>query len=209
MLYIEEVKPCSGHVVGGTTITVHLSQDIQVSQSQLFCRFGKAHVAALPVGDQVAKQVICTVPAVIKSGIVSLLVQEEDVAITAGVNFLYALLPVVTDIFPMRGPVAGSTPLRILGKDFEWALTDSFECRLGAQIVRGSILSSSEGLCITPAQGHVGAVPLEISTTGAGSFHTTDFTFDYDMPAVVLDISPSRISATIGVASPAELDELQ
>jgi hypothetical protein len=175
MLYIEDVKPSAGYVVGGTTITVQLSQDIDMSQHQLSCRFGQEVAWALPVGDQISRQVSCNVPAVSKSGRVSLVVADGAVDLTAGVDFYHALLPVVTDLFPMRGPVAGSTPLRIRGRDFAESLTDSFECRLGAQTVRGSILSSSEALCITPAHAHVGAVPLEISSTGAGVFHTTDF----------------------------------
>jgi hypothetical protein len=197
MLHIEAIRPSVSSLQGGAVITVHLSEKADASWEALACRFGNSYAKAA-IAEHLLSQMTCTVPAASKTGRVSLRIYDGDVALSEAADFFFAPTPNVIEIFPLRGPVSGNTPIRILGYELDVSLSDTFECRMGTKTVPGSVVSSSEALCISPAHEFVGAVPLAISSTRESDFYTTALVFDYDMPAVVVDLVPSRISSTLG-----------
>ena len=199
MLRIDKVVPSVGTMQGSASVVVHLSQEVGSSLAGLSCRFGQNFASATTSGTSTSREVTCKVPSAVSRGIAPLSVYDGGRELTEEIDFSYVPIPEVTEVVPRRGPLSGNTVLRILGKGFTETLMNAFECRLGSKAVRGSLVSASEALCVTPAQEAVGAVPLEISSTGGDGFQTMDTVFDYDMPVVVFAVFPSQVSATTGV----------
>jgi hypothetical protein len=177
------LKPSSGHVRGGTQVTI-TGTNMPLDHADFECLFGDAKGAVrvingsvmhciTPPGDEGRVQVV------LKGGM-GVLTKSDDL------TFLYVSDATVSEIKPCTGLKGGGTTVLVTGSGFD----SSSECMFGAVIAAGTTLISSTQLaCTSPMASEPGLVSVTITNDGQspseGGIH-----FDYLEPIVVDSMEP-------------------
>ena len=157
-LAVTAVSPSSGVQQGGSSLTV-VGRGFY-SSGVPSCRFGAALVPATVVSNTTLQ---CTTPSWHALGAVSVEVTMNGLEFSAsGIQFHYSLLPVVSAVFPARGPERGGTEVFVFGSNFGGS-TGTLFCLFGRLApVPATWISSEVCSCISPASG-VDVVSVEVS----------------------------------------------
>ncbi|PJJ71104.1 IPT/TIG domain-containing protein [Diaminobutyricimonas aerilata] len=175
---IIDLAPLSGPESGGTEVTI---TGVRFTGATAVT-FGGAPGTALDVVDDTTI-VVTTPPGV---GTVPVVVEHPDGSSAPG-SFTYVPegAPAVASLSPDSGPVAGGTPVTIIGTGFTGVTEVAFGGVPGTGL---QILSDTRLTVVTPA--HVeGRFPV-IVTGPAGSSGPAGFTFVAPEAPVVLDLAP-------------------
>ena len=178
------VSPPRGPVDGGTRTIVTATN--VVPSLQLACRFTPAGSDAddgfsvtVPAEWVSSSSVACVTPAMGAAGMatVQVSVNGQDFA-DSEVLFEYAVAPVVAQVAPRSGPVAGGTPLVVTGTGF--VRTPRLRCQFlwagsGAHAeVPATFVSPTEVRCDAPPSATTTAASVHVSTNGVDFGPSTD-----------------------------------
>ena len=217
---VSKAYPMHGPVRGGTAVTVHGSNFHGGASDEYSCRFGsKVHgwrevkgtlTTATTDGDwgRVSANLVCVSPEAFYQHDMTLELQvslnKQEYPLNASyLVYHYYYHPTIDAIYPVSGPTAGGTLVRMYGSylhggSFTTALatnrTGAYRCRMGDAVVPASLDPASGALlCFSPpAPGGVPAeYPLDIALN-IEHFDHDQPTFTYYEPPTIISVSPTR-----------------
>lgn len=172
---VTSVLPSSGPKDGGIDIIVRGDGFVRGAE----VRFGLAASQLVTVADR--GTLTARLPAH-DVGVVDVTVVNPGASAASGTlsaGFTYVdsvggVAPTVSDVFPSAGPLAGGTPVRVVGTDFEPTSLVIFDGRL-AQI---TVVSSAEIRFETPPRDTAGVVSMTVlNPSGLGTTVASAFTY--------------------------------
>ena len=150
-----QASPSAGPSSGATRVQIIGLR----SPSAFKCQFGTKFVE----GFWQSKNAYCTSPPSTSGQMANLSVHGRD-GYTFNTNPLYFYFfaePQIFSMVPLRGPVRGGTPVKLLGSNIP---ENEVVCRFGNILsAEQQVLSSSQANCIAPAQLSSGFVNVELS----------------------------------------------
>jgi hypothetical protein len=177
---VTDIAPVSGPSAGSTSVTITGTGFVDGAT----VTFGGA--AGTSVAFVSSTTITATTPAH-AAGAVDVVVTNPDTqygTLTSG--FMYTAPPTVTDIAPVSGPSAGSTPVTITGTGFIDGATVTFGGTAGTSV---AFVSSTTITAMTPAHA-AGAVDVVVTNPDT-QYGTLVNGFTYIGPPTVTDISPN------------------
>ena len=175
------VQPDGGTLEGGVTVTVHGSGFLEgvdgdlalVDRSDALCRFGGeggAVSSGTPLNDTVFLCAVPRWPFAPGQAPVEVSLNGRDFAgrLPDPLLFGFVRLPVVSAAFPLGGPVAGGTRLRLGGSGFDVldARQDA-RCLFGSEtLTAATVRSGRVAECISPPSSGAGLVALKLTLNG-------------------------------------------
>ncbi|MFM7253605.1 MAG: beta strand repeat-containing protein, partial [Ilumatobacteraceae bacterium] len=179
---VASLQPASGTVSGGTTVTITGQNLLGVTGVV----FGSAAASVQPGGTDTQLTVISPAGT---AGEVQVRVTTPGGTsdIGAGSAFTYVSIPVVSEVNPNKGPVAGGGTVTITGSNFTGATSVKFGAASAAFTV-----DDDSTITATVPSGAAGTVDVVVTTTG-GPSSTAGSGNDYSYFAVpaVTSLSPA------------------
>jgi hypothetical protein len=182
---ITGLSPTSGPIAGGTTVSITGTNFTGTTS----ITFGGTAATSMMVVS--ATEVSCIVPP-LTGGVVDVaLVTPGGIAVIADA-FTYMPAPTLTDLSPLRGPLAGGTLVTLRGTNLSGTTAVTFD---GWPATSMSVISATIVTCVTPSHGS-GMVDVVISTPGGQALLAGAFKY---LPAPKLTgITPSTGLTTGG-----------
>ncbi|CAK9249570.1 unnamed protein product [Sphagnum jensenii] len=181
-IVIEAVRPQQASVIGGAEIVI--SGGNYPFNAKYSCLFGNSMAIAWYKNSSA---VVCVTPAT-KFGSVYLHLLINDCILNDFLPFKFIDPAIISNIFPIRGPVSGTTAVSISGTGFKNGST--YQCLFGRLWSGGMYISSSKIVCSLPPQ-DVQDVILKVYEDDSILRSTDMQIFSYIPTAVVTQVSPS------------------
>jgi hypothetical protein len=189
---LEEISPESGPMTGGTTVTI-AGTDFTAS-GETVVTFGG--VSALNIVVVNNTTITCDTPPAAQSGAVDVSVANVYGYDTLPGAFTYGTAPIVSNVTPAHGFVAGGTSVTIIGSNFTTSqgTTVTFGGSAATNVV---VVDSATITCETPAHA-AGFVDVAVaSSNGSGVLQNG---FEYLGPPDIQSVSPNSGSMAGGTA---------
>jgi len=182
---VVSVSPDFGSALGGTTITINVSEGIY--DESISVTVGGASCGSVVVG---LSSLTCVTEAS-ASGAADVVVLNgtDGLSGTLTNGFTYRDAPTITSVLPANGPIAGSTTITIEGSGFAEEATVDIG---GAAATSVTVLSSSLITAVTPSHA-AGWVDVAVNNPG-GIAGTALNVFEYQGPPNLESISPSAVN---------------
>lgn len=175
---IADISPNAGPEEGGQTVTLTGTEFTGATD----VTFGGVPATSFTVDSDT--QISAVVPAG-TAGMVDVSVTAPNGIATAEDGYKYVAAPVVTDLDPASGPMAGGTVVLLTGQNFTGAMGVKFGGVSGTSL---TVISDTEIKVTTPA-GTVGTVDVEVQ--GAASTKADVGNFEYLALPTITDIQPN------------------
>lgn len=183
---VAEIHPSFGMVQGGTLISIN--GDEFAFSSSLKARFGRVSVPATFVSST---ELRTTSPASF-AGNVDFRVGDNDGPFTSNgeLVFVYSNSPIVDEIHPSGGSVAGGLKVFVRGQGF--SNSSNLGCKFGeAGVVPGTYISDTEVVCTSPEVAGPTSEVFEVTVNG-NDFMSHGILFSYTSTPTVLSITPDN-----------------
>ncbi|EKX41894.1 hypothetical protein GUITHDRAFT_112034 [Guillardia theta CCMP2712] len=189
--HVHAVEPSSGPVTGGTAVVMSVRGGAGFA-SAIFCRIGEGQVVQAQALS--SSRILCTMPAVQKSGTVLIRAVEGAQGSSRGlegeVRYVYYNEPVVTRVEPSSGALEGGTMLSLYGRGLEEG--SNLTCRFGTgDAVAGRQETSTMATCVAPPRPVKDVVWLQVSLNGGADFSGSAVEYAYEAGATVDEVRPS------------------
>jgi hypothetical protein len=180
---VTSIKPASGPTAGGTLVTI-TGSDLG-TKSTATVQFGGVSVA--PSIDNGTTIVVASPSG--KAGTVDVTVKSDGgtSAISAHDKFTYIAAPVITQISPTAGPLAGGATETITGANFTGATVVAFGTARAANL---KVVSSTKITATIPKE-KAGTVNVRVVTPGGTSDAVTADQYTYVAAPTVTQVSPA------------------
>ena len=186
---VHAVDPASGHVLGGTPVTVTGAGFVPGTQ----LLFGGRVAVATAVLDDGTIQAVA--PDAEGPGPVDVWVSNEQGVARLEDGFLYFASPRVDTVDPPTGPLAGGTAVTIHGTGFAAPLAVSLG---GAPLDAVTVLGPSVVQGVTPAGSAVGPVDVVVGTSYGAAVGAAAFTYLPADPAALDDLAVLAVTPPQG-----------
>ncbi|MFG1708168.1 IPT/TIG domain-containing protein [Nonomuraea sp. M3C6] len=174
---IAALVPNTGQETGGTIVTITGSGFTGATQ----VRFGELTSTFTMISGS---QLTATAPAAGAGPVLVTVTTPAGTSNPAPFCYFAATAPVVTDIDPSQGPLAGGNTVTITGSGF----TGATQVRFGGLTSTFTVISGSQVNATAP--GGSGTVPITVVTPGGSS--TGDVFYDYVAAPVIVSLNPSE-----------------
>lgn len=186
---IEEVKPDSGDLAGGTQVVIEGKRFLKADAGTTRVLFGNTAVTVVPVSDE---EIWCAVPPGVSVGAVDVtVINDHGTDVLVG-GFAYELdkktKPKVEKVGPSRGPLTGGTPVVIEGERFLLPGAGATVVLFGTERVVVTPRSDERIEVTAPAGLAAGKVPVRV-INDLGMDDLVD-AFEYEPAAESLSFSP-------------------
>ncbi|TMW63288.1 hypothetical protein Poli38472_002229 [Pythium oligandrum] len=192
---IESIYPSLGSRRGGTPVQIR--GKLSGSFTSVWCRFGQRSGVVVSAMIISSSEIECATPAL--NGVLMATNELQQVSVELSVNgkdfisttfsFQYVEEPHVHRVSPVQGTMEGSTTVTITGTDFIQESQMAW-CRFGEQEVRAMVRSSTELVCVAPANAFVESVALEVSMNDGVDYTEDLVQYRYVPPARIRQLSP-------------------
>jgi len=177
---INEISPTSGPVVGGTEVTIRGTGFLPGS----VVKFGEVQAFATVLNST---QITATAPPGV--GIVSISVNSNGELSPPGPQTMYSYDgPTVTSVTPIAGPIAGGTPVTVMGTNF----TTASIIQLGTMMVVPTFVSPTILTFVTPPSTLAQAVHVRVTTGSGQSPQVDEDLFTYTNGPIVDQVNPDN-----------------
>jgi hypothetical protein len=187
-----EVAPASGPATGGTTVTITGGGFTGATAVM----FESAPATAVTVNSY--PQITAVSPPGSGTANVTVTTPAGPSAASAGSQFTYPPLPVVTNLDPSNGPAAGGTPVTITGSGF----TDETAVRFGSAVATPLLVTiSTDTQIVVESPAGAGTVDVAVTAPGGTSAPSSGSQFTYDQTAgvpVITNVDPQNGPAVGG-----------
>ena len=184
---VTNVSPNSGPTAGGTAVLITGTG----FRAGATVTFGATPATGVTVSS--ATSILATSPAG-AAGAVNVVVRNTDNQTGTLVGgFTYTAAPIVSNVAPSSGPVAGGTSVTITGSNFVAGAT----VRFGVNAATGVVFNSATSLTAVSPAGAAGAVSVTVTNPSTQS-GTLALAFTYTQPPAP---SVSAVNPTSGPAS--------
>ncbi|KAJ1484295.1 hypothetical protein T484DRAFT_1894602, partial [Baffinella frigidus] len=189
-LTVEYVRPSVGWLGGRGTVLVHGTGFGDAGMHCNFADHGKSSAEVLS-----STLLRCVAPALVTADVARFEVTSNDgISSGAGVNFEFRSEPLLQQVWPSSGSVAGGT---IVGLTFSGLHgNESVTCYFGDQPATGVMISSKYVSCVAPRA--LGPVNVSVGVECDGvAVHASGWEFSYENSGIVLAMQP-RTGPTSG-----------
>jgi hypothetical protein len=190
---VSGASPQVGPLAGGTTVTISGSGFSGATAVD----FGTTPAASFTVDSD--SQITATAPAAASAGSVDITVTTAGGTSATGTadQFTYLAAPVVLDISPQVGPLAGGTTVTISGSGFSGATAVDFGTIPAASF---AVDSDTEITAAAPAAASAGSVDITVTAAGGTSATGSVDSYGYAAAPTVSGISPATGSSAGGTS---------
>jgi PKD repeat protein/uncharacterized protein YjbI with pentapeptide repeats len=163
---IDSITPPAGAIAGGTQVNITGT----AFTGATLVRFGGINATSFSIENDTA--IIARTPAHAAGLVYVNVTTPEGTGAGAG-KFTYVLLPTVTSVAPPTGPIAGGTPVKIIGTNFTGATSVKFG---GTDVTSFAVENITAISAITPAHA-AGLVSVNVTTPNGTAAGASRFTY--------------------------------